>query len=149
MFGAFLHIYVRGPKKPPKIPKYQKQTAFTGTFSRSSRELLPSSLCDASQEPNGNCSEKLVQMNIIFFWGGVDFFWWISLLWYVCFLLLIPCRPGVLSCAAGGSCCPAWCTKIAQSQSLAISALTAQNRQKSRRKKGFWAQKSQPEIANR
>ena len=40
-------------------------------------------------------------------------------------------------------------TKIAQSQSLAISALTEPNRQKSRRKKGSWAQKSQPEIANR
>ena len=53
-------------------------------------------------------------------------------------------------------------TKIAQSQSLAISALTEPNRQRSRRKKGFWAQKtqprrkkgfwaqkSQPEIANR
>ena len=32
-------------------------------------------------------------------------------------------------------------------QSLAISALTEPNRQKSRRKKGFWAQKSQPQIA--
>ena len=39
--------------------------------------------------------------------------------------------------------------KIAQSQSLATSALTEQNRQKSRWKKRFWAQKSQPEIANR
>ena len=39
---------------------------------------------------------------------------------------------------------------IAQSQSLAISALTEPNRQKSRRtKKGFWLQKSQHEIANR
>ena len=34
-------------------------------------------------------------------------------------------------------------------QSLAISALTEPNRQKSRRKKGFCAWKSQPEIANR
>ena len=34
-------------------------------------------------------------------------------------------------------------------QSLAISALTEPNRQKSRRKKRSWAQKSQPEIANR
>ena len=40
-------------------------------------------------------------------------------------------------------------TKIAKSQSLAISALTEPNRQTSRRKKGFRAQKSQPEIANR
>ena len=39
--------------------------------------------------------------------------------------------------------------KIAQSQSLAISTLTEPSRQKSWRKKGFWAQKSQPEIANR
>ena len=34
-------------------------------------------------------------------------------------------------------------TKIAQSQSLAISALTEPDRQKSRRKKGFWGPKSQ------
>ena len=34
--------------------------------------------------------------------------------------------------------------KIAQSQSLAISALSVPNRQKSRRNKGFRAQKSQP-----
>ena len=34
-------------------------------------------------------------------------------------------------------------------QSLAISALTEPNRQKSCRKKGFWARKSQPEIADR
>ena len=33
------------PKNPPQIPKYQKQNgAFTRTFSKSSRELLPSSL---------------------------------------------------------------------------------------------------------
>ena len=40
-------------------------------------------------------------------------------------------------------------TKIAKPQSLAISALTEPNRQKSRRKKGFRGQKSQLEIANR
>ena len=34
-------------------------------------------------------------------------------------------------------------------ESLAISALTEPNRQKSHRKKGFGAQKSQLEIANR
>ena len=33
-------------------------------------------------------------------------------------------------------------------KSLTISALTEPNRQKFHRKKGFWAQKSQPEIAN-
>ena len=32
------------PKNPPKIPKYQKNAAFTRTFSKSLRELLPSSL---------------------------------------------------------------------------------------------------------
>ena len=42
-----------------------------------------------------------------------------------------------------------WRTKIAQSQWLAISALTEPNRQISRRKNGFWARKSQLEIANR
>ena len=40
-------------------------------------------------------------------------------------------------------------TNIAQSQSLAISALTEPIRQKSRRKKRFRSQNSQPEIANR
>ena len=39
--------------------------------------------------------------------------------------------------------------KIAQSQPLAISALTEPSRQKSRRKKGFWARSSQLEITNR
>ena len=36
--------YERRPKDPPKIPKYQKNTAFTRTISKSSCELLPSSL---------------------------------------------------------------------------------------------------------
>ena len=40
-------------------------------------------------------------------------------------------------------------TKIAQSTSLAISALMEPNGQKSRRKRGFGAQKSQLEIADR
>ena len=34
----------RGPQNPPNIPKYQKYTAFTRIFSKSSRELLLSSL---------------------------------------------------------------------------------------------------------
>ena len=50
------------PENPPQIPKYQKNTAFTRTFSKSSRELSLLS-CDMSQEPKGICSEKLVQMN--------------------------------------------------------------------------------------
>ena len=37
----------------------------TRTFSKSSRELFLL-LCDTRQEPNENCSEKLVQMNFLF-----------------------------------------------------------------------------------
>ena len=42
-----------------------------------------------------------------------------------------------------------WAPGIFLVLSATISALTEPNRQKSRRKGGFWAQKSQPEIANR
>ena len=65
----------RGPNIHPKSRSTKKNTAFTRTFFRKVRvnfSLLP---CDTSQEPNGNCSEKLVQMNF-FILGGffrVDF----------------------------------------------------------------------------
>ena len=50
----------------PEMPK--KHAAFTRTCSKSSCKLL-SFPCDRSQEPDGNCSEKLIQMNF-FIWGG-------------------------------------------------------------------------------
>ena len=40
---GFYKIFWR-PEDPPKTPKYQKNAAFTRTFSKSSRELVPSSL---------------------------------------------------------------------------------------------------------
>ena len=52
------------PKKnPPQIPKYQKTPRLHELF-RKVRANFRLLLCDASQEPNGNSSEKLVQMNI-------------------------------------------------------------------------------------
>ena len=57
----------RGPKTHPKSRNTKKNTAFTRTFSKSSRELFK---CDTSQEPNGNGSAKTVQMNFLFW---VDF----------------------------------------------------------------------------
>ena len=53
------------PKDPPQIPKYQKKTPRTRELFRKVRAnfcLLP---CDASQEPDRNCSEKLVQINFL------------------------------------------------------------------------------------
>ena len=58
------------PTNPPKIQKYQKNTAFTRIFFRKVRAnfcLLP---CDIGQEPNGSCSEKLVQMNFFILLSG-------------------------------------------------------------------------------
>ena len=57
----------RGPK-----PQYPKNTAFTRTFSKTSRNFLMLS-CDTSQEPHDNCSEKLVQMNHLLLFFRVDF----------------------------------------------------------------------------
>ena len=63
----------RGPKTHPKS-RNTKNTAFTELVQRVRANfcLLP---CDMSQEPNGNCSEKLVQMNLLMLGGfwGVDF----------------------------------------------------------------------------
>ena len=59
----------RSFKKPIQNPKYWKQTPRLHEFFRKVRAnfcLLP---CDASQEPIGNCSEKLLQMNF-FTLGG-------------------------------------------------------------------------------
>ena len=58
----------RGPQTHPKSRNtYQKTTAFAQTFSKVRANLLP---CEANQELNRNCSEKLVQMNFFF---RVDF----------------------------------------------------------------------------
>ena len=68
--GQFRSAEVPPQQKPtpnPEIPK--KNTAFIRTFSKSSRECFCRLLCDMSQEPNRNCSEKLVQ--IIFLGGGI------------------------------------------------------------------------------
>ena len=64
----------RGPKTHPKSRNTKKTPRLRELFRsvRASFCLLP---CDASQEHSGNCSEKLVQMNI-FILGGffrVDF----------------------------------------------------------------------------
>ena len=72
-----------GELAPPKFWGYgltgedKKHTTFTRTF-RKVRANFSLLSCDASQEPKGNCSEKLVQMNF-FILGG--FFGWIFLLW--------------------------------------------------------------------
>ena len=77
---TYIRIQEKGrPKHPPKIPKYPKITAFTHRNTPKtprSRELfrkvranfclLP---CDAGQESDGNCPEKLVHMNF-FSLGG-------------------------------------------------------------------------------
>ena len=68
-----LLIEAQRPTQNPEIPK--KHLVYTN-FSRRVRvnfSLLPR---DTSQEPNGDCSEKLVRMNVLF-WA--DFFGWIFL----------------------------------------------------------------------
>ena len=83
-FGAFVPGWARhspvcgckfrGPKTHPKSRDNKKTPRLRELFRkvRANFSLLP---CDTSQEPNGNCSEKLVQMNF-FILGGffrVDF----------------------------------------------------------------------------
>ena len=79
---------------PPKIPKYQKNTAFTRTLSESSRELLPTSLWHESGTQrkllSKTCSDEL-----FIFW--VDFFGWIFLLWV---FLEGPESPKIVSCSS-------------------------------------------------
>ena len=96
-FGALRRtvcVCVRDPQTHPKSRNTKKNTAFMRTFSKSSRELFPAS-CETSQEPNANCSEKLVQMNF-FILGGffrVDF----PPVMCVCVCIgvrVFPCGPG-------------------------------------------------------
>ena len=74
LFARFDHMNIEA-EPPPKLPKYQKNTAFTKLFRKVHANfcLLP---CDTSQEPDGNCSEKLAHMN---FFILDDFFRWIFL----------------------------------------------------------------------
>ena len=63
----------RGRKTHPKSRNTEKTPRSRELFRkvRANFCLLP---CDTSQEPNGNCSEKLVQMNFFYFgWIFVDF----------------------------------------------------------------------------
>ena len=64
-------------KDPPKIPKCQNNTAFTRTFSRSSRELLPSCLLHESGT-QGNFFRKTCSDDLLVF--CVDCCGWIFLL---------------------------------------------------------------------
>ena len=90
----------RGPKNPPQIPKSQntKKRLRVRELFRKVRVIFCLLPCSASQEPNGNCSEKLVQMNC-FILGG--FFGWI-------FILLNLCGPSgnFLVLSAGKPPCP-------------------------------------------
>ena len=66
LIKEYLNHSFRGPKTPPQIQKYQKTPRLRELFRkvRANFCLLP---CDTTQEPNGNCSNKLVQMNFLFF----------------------------------------------------------------------------------
>ena len=66
----------KGPKPTPNLTTIEK-TRLHKMFRkvRANFCLLP---CDTSQEPNGNCPEKLVQMNFLILGG---FFGWIFRLW--------------------------------------------------------------------
>ena len=63
-----------GPKTHPKSRNTKKSTAFTRTFSLSSRELLPSSLWSEL----GTC-QSLFRWTFLFW---VDFFGWVIPLWF-------------------------------------------------------------------
>ena len=66
--GYFRACFTYRPKTDPKSRNSTKTPRSHALFRevRANFCLLP---CDTSQEPNGNCSEKLVQMNI-FILGG-------------------------------------------------------------------------------
>ena len=65
-FGSHPLREVWDPKSPPKNSKYQRHTAFIRTFSKSSRELLPSSLKHES-----GTQQKLFRWTFLFW---VDIF---------------------------------------------------------------------------
>ena len=67
----------RDQETHPKSRNTKKNTAFTRAF-RKVRANFCLLACEASQELNRNCSEKLVQMSFLFW---VDFCGWIFLLW--------------------------------------------------------------------
>ena len=73
---------IEAPKTHPKSQNTPKKTPRLHELFRKVRTNFCPLPCDTSQEPSGNCSEKLVQMNFFIFW--VDFFFffgWIFLLW--------------------------------------------------------------------
>ena len=55
-------------ENPPKIPKYQK-TLRLHELVLKVRANFPLLSCDTSHEPNGNCSEERVQMNLAILGG--------------------------------------------------------------------------------
>ena len=68
VLGACLILKIQRPTQNPEIPK---KTACSHELLREVRVkfcLLP---CGTSQEPNGNSSEKFVQMNFSFFGGWI------------------------------------------------------------------------------
>ena len=73
-FSMELSIGAQMPTPNPEIPKKKKKTRLRELF-RKVRANFSLLSCDTSQEPNGNCSDKLIQMNF-FILGGffrVDF----------------------------------------------------------------------------
>ena len=63
----FARIEAQKPTQHPEIPQTTKKTPRLHDFFRKVRAnfcLLP---CDTSQEPNGYCSDKFVQMNSFYF----------------------------------------------------------------------------------
>ena len=75
----FVHLEAEKPTQNPEIPK--KKTPRSHELFRKVRANSCLLSCDTKQEPNGNCSEKLVQMNVFYF--GWIFSGWIFLLSYI------------------------------------------------------------------
>ena len=74
--GLYWHLKFLQAQKPtpnPKIPRKHRALSLTRTLSRSSRELLPSSLWHVS----GTHQQNLIRWTLVFW---VEFFGWIFLL---------------------------------------------------------------------
>ena len=69
--GKSIAIEIRGPTTHPKSRNTKKTPRLRELFRKVRANFCPLP-CDRSQEPNGNCSEKLVQMH--FFILGLGFF---------------------------------------------------------------------------
>ena len=59
------------PTQNPEIPK--KNRVYTNFFEKFAFTLSLLFSSDTSQEPNGNCSDRLVQMNFFFLYIWVEF----------------------------------------------------------------------------